>query len=185
MSPTDRNHDAAAPKGSPALLAALLLLILAGLAVVHLRVGAPDVARQKQLQPADGSLQPDNDRLLSVPPRIQDLLDANRPPEDAAQSAASTEFLEFMSRRAQQAHLKLQSITPGAHESSPVRVRTQAVLHMTGNYPEVLVLLTNLARGKELIAVDYIHLKRDTEHGQGLIIELWVSRLWVNPEVSA
>ena len=183
MSPTDLAGGERTRAVPPAVLAVLLALILAGLLLVHANQGAPDAARYRNLLMTRGDA--GSEQLLSVPTDVRSILDANTILSGSAKAQASTEFMEFMSRRVSQSHLKLQSITPGAREDTPARVRTQAILHMTGNFSQLESLLEGLARGRELISVDYVHLKRDTEHNQGLIIELTVSRFWINPGVAS
>ena len=180
MSRTEAANGSGA--GARLLMALLLAAWIGGLALVHVKVARPDAERYQALVAARAGLSGSGE-IVSLPPRIADVLEANRLPSEAGAGSASTEFLETMSQRASRAKLRLESITPGVHEEAAGRVRIQAELHMTGGYVNLDHLLRDLARSPELIAVDYLHVTRDTEHERGLVIEMWVSRLFLNPEI--
>lgn len=189
MSPAERGQAGAGAGGPGAsalpLVVLVFFLILAGLIFVQARIAGPDAKRYHEWVSA-GAGHGGSEQLVSLPPTLDKLVQTNRmpgpggPPDDA-----TTEFLESMSARATRAHLSLKSIVPGDRDVTPVRVKIQARLKLTGTYPALLQLLDDMSRAGELLSVDYLHVKRDNEHGQGLLIDLWVSRVWINPEVSA
>jgi hypothetical protein len=179
--------DPARPGGAhtrPLLTVLLLAVLIAALALVHTKIAQPDARRYQGLLAGRGEVSAGSGQILSVPEKLEEVLKANRLPAEAGEASASTEFLESMSQRASRAKLRLESITPGVHQESPDRIRIQAELHMSGGYSNLTHLLRDLARSPDLIAVDYLHVKKDTQHGRDLVIVLWVSRLWVNPEVA-
>ncbi len=186
MSPAE---NAASPERSAAaswrpLVVLLLVALIAALVYLHRQVGVPDARRYQEWMASGMDHGRSAPALTKLPPALQGVIDRNRP--DPARTAhASTDFVEYMSRKVSQAHLRLDSVTPVEHAATPNSIRVQAKLRLTGSYGALLSLMDGLAASPELITVDYLQARNDKEHNRGLVIELWVSRYWVNPEVAS
>src|SRR5689334_25131537 len=88
LSPADNGKSESAVS-RPLLIVLLLAAWIGALSLVHTRIAQPDARRYQSLLAGQGVSSGGAEQMLSVPPKLEEVLKANRVPAEAGEAAAS------------------------------------------------------------------------------------------------